>query len=163
MTTNNKLECYISLGRKDFSWKEHSSLLGPFLNDDENEVFQTRPRGPYSQHFIFNKNSGLMGPFISVANTAPETVFKTLHFLVYLWMGPISLSATLQYAKKAFQWQTLKLVGPILKWWIKWKVANTAPQTVFTTLHFLVNLQMGPISLSATLHYAKKVFQWQTL
>jgi hypothetical protein len=34
--------------------------------------------------------------------------------------------------------------------------ATQAPGTVFTTLHLLLNLRMGPTSQTITLHYAKK-------
>jgi hypothetical protein len=37
------------------------------------------------------------------------------------------------------------------------------PGAVFTTTHFLRNLQMGPISLRVTLYMARKACQEQTL
>ncbi len=40
---------------------------------------------------------------------------------------------------------------------------NEARRTVFTTVNFLINLQMGPISQSDTLKRAKKAMQRQTL
>jgi len=40
---------------------------------------------------------------------------------------------------------------------------NKSPGTVFTTLHFLHNLSMGPLSQSVTLQWAKKACQEQTL
>ncbi len=37
------------------------------------------------------------------------------------------------------------------------------PWTVFTTLNFLLNLQIGAIGQSVTLHKAKQALQLQTL
>jgi len=42
-------------------------------------------------------------------------------------------------------------------------VVNMAPETVFTTLHFLHNSRMGSLSYSVTLHKAGKPCQGQTL
>ncbi len=37
------------------------------------------------------------------------------------------------------------------------------PGTVFTTLHFPLNLQMGPLKQVVTINQAKQSLQWQTL
>jgi len=42
-------------------------------------------------------------------------------------------------------------------------VVNTDAGSIFPTLHFLHNLEMIPISWSATLHRAGKDYQEQTL
>ncbi len=52
MNKPNKLECYITLGL-GLSSDEHSSLLGAFVNYEENEVLWLQPLGPYSQYSIF--------------------------------------------------------------------------------------------------------------
>jgi hypothetical protein len=36
-------------------------------------------------------------------------------------------------------------------------IQYVAPRTIFTTVHFLLNLRMGPTSYSVTLHYAKRL------
>ncbi len=89
----------------------------------------------------------------SILNMTPSTVIRTLHFLCTLEMGQIIQSFTLQKAIKVCQGQTLQLIGSIHKLQRKWRVA---PGTVFTTLHFLCNLQMGQTVQSVTLQKAAK-------
>jgi hypothetical protein len=60
-------------------------------------------------------------------NTAPGTVLKTLHFICNLQTGPISQSVTFHIAKKAFEWQTLLLIGPISKLGRKRSAVNVTP------------------------------------
>ncbi len=87
-----------------------------------------------------------------VVNTTPGTVFTTLHFLHNLQMGPMSWRRLCRVDRG----QTLYFIGPSHKLQIKWRVVNTTPVTVFTTLYFLHNLRMGPVMF--TLHKAEKSF-----
>jgi hypothetical protein len=105
-------------------------------------------------------HSSLLGTFIryekwSIVNMMAETVYTTLHFLHNLKICPISLCVTLHSSGKACQGQTLKHIAPISKLWRKWIVANMTPWTVFITLHFLSNLQMGPLSWIVCLRLVK--------
>jgi hypothetical protein len=43
----------------------------------------------------------------------------------------------------------------------KWSVVNTVPGTVFSTLHFHLNLRMGPLTQSVALQKAKKIYNDQ--
>jgi hypothetical protein len=63
MNGSKKLECYITLGRKDLSGDKHSSLLDLHLSFNEKRVVNMTPyimsmcyklfiQGLYSQHFI---------------------------------------------------------------------------------------------------------------
>ncbi len=38
----------------NYAPKEHTSLLGPFITYEENEVLQIVVLGPYSQHLLFS-------------------------------------------------------------------------------------------------------------
>ncbi len=89
-----------------------------------------------------------------------------LHHLIFLktykW-AQINQSVALNNARKACQGQTLQLGGPIHKLQRKIGVVNMAPGVVFTTLLFLQNIQMYPISQRVTAHKAIKACQGQTL
>ncbi len=76
------------------------------------------------------------------------TAFITLHFLRNLQNGPISQSFCYLLAFPAQCYLTPELSGPIHKLRRKCSVVNMVPGTAFTTLHFLRNLQNGPISQS---------------
>ncbi len=52
--------------------------------------------------------------------------------------------------------QTLQSIGLICKLQRKSIVVNMTPGTVFATLHFLLDLQMGPITYSVALHKTGK-------
>jgi hypothetical protein len=72
------------------------------------------------------------------------TVFTTLHFIYNLQMGPTSWSDCSWQAFLDKHYVTL--TEPICKLQGKLSVVNMVTMTVFTTLHFLHNLQMDPIS-----------------
>ncbi len=74
-------------------------------------------------------------------------------------MGPMNYRVTLHKAEKACQGQTLQLIGPICKLRRKCSAVNVFPEFIFKTL----NLQMGPMSYSVSLHQAEKAFQGTTL
>ncbi len=78
-------------------------------------------------------------------NSASEAVFTPLHFICDSQMGLKSKTVKVHQAGKAYQGQTVKPIGLIHKLQRKWSVVNSASETVFTTLHFLCNLQMGLI------------------
>ncbi len=111
----------------------------------------------------------LIGPIcklqtkLSIVNMTPMTIFTALHFLLNLHMDPLDQSIRLRGFGKACQWQTLKLIGPICKSWWKWSVVNMTPVTVFTALHLLHDLWMGPLSYSIWLHWVGKAYQCHTL
>jgi hypothetical protein len=86
----------------------------------------------------------------------------TLHFLRNLPIGPISWSVILHLAGKACYRQTNQLTSPICNLLTKLSFVNTAPGTICTTLHFLRNLPIGPISWSVILHLAGKACYRQT-
>ncbi len=108
-------------------------------------------------HYVGDKPSSLLGLFVgyevnaSVVNTTSRTVFTTLHFLCNLQLGPISWSVTLNHYVRD---KPSSLLGPFVSYEVNESVVNTTSRTVFKTLHFLRNLQLGPISWSVTLHYA---------
>jgi hypothetical protein len=63
MNGSNKLECYITLGRKDLSGDKHSSLLVLHISFNEKKVVNMAPyimsmcyklfiQGLYSQYYI---------------------------------------------------------------------------------------------------------------
>ncbi len=92
----------------------------------------------------------------------PGKLFQpSLMFVAKGWSLPKSSSlgqaVALDQAGKAFQKQILKPIRPINKLSRKQRVLNTAPGTVLTTLHFLLNLQKGPISYSVTLRQTKRL------
>ncbi len=98
------------------------------------------------------KTFQLIGPIqksqnSSVMNTTPGIVVTTLHFLHNLQLGPISFSVCPCQAFLAQSYVVFQLTWPIHESQIN-DVMNTTPGIVFTTLHFLHNLQMGPISFS---------------
>ncbi len=62
---------------------------------------------------------------------------------------------TLGETEKVLQGQTLYLIGPIHNLWKNFSVVSIIPEAALTTLNFLHNLQMWPISQSVTLHSAK--------
>jgi hypothetical protein len=83
---------------------------------------------------------------------------KELHFLGNLWIGPISLSVTKDWARKACQGQTFKLIGPIRK--LRRKRCALFPGFIQgTTFYFICNLRISPISLSVTKHWVGKACQ----
>ncbi len=74
-------------------------------------------------------------------------VFTTLYFLLNLQMGPISLIVCPWLPFTAQCNVALELIRHICKLQRKYSFVNMAHGTVFTTLHFLFNLQMGTMSL----------------
>ncbi len=91
------------------------------------------------------------------------TVFITLHFLCNLRMNPISQSVTVCWAGKVLQEQTPQLIRPIHHAQRKNRGISFAPRTAITKLHFLHNLQTGPVRNGVTLHQAGNAFKRQTL
>ncbi len=85
-------------------------------------------------------------------NTIPGVIFTTLYFLPNLWVGPISKSVCPWHVFPAWSNATLQHIVPICKLQRK-KFVNTIPGVVFTTLYFLHNLRMVPMS--------KSVCPWQ--
>ncbi len=85
---------------------------------------------------------------LCVDNMTPEVVFTTLHFLHNLQMGLVSQSVCSWEAFPNKCETTFQLNGPICNLQRKLCVDNMTPEVVFTTLHFLHNLQMGPVSQS---------------
>jgi hypothetical protein len=57
---------------------------------------------------------------------------------------PNKIECYITSGRKGLQGQ--RLIGPIGKLQRKRSVVNTAPGALFRTLHFLRNLQIGPIS-----------------
>ncbi len=76
------------------------------------------------------------------------TVFTTIHILCNLQMGPMSLSICHWWAFTALCNLTHQLIVQKHKLQRNWSNVNMVPVTVFTTINFLCNLQMGPMSLS---------------
>jgi hypothetical protein len=89
-------------------------------------------------------------------------VFKTLHFLRNIRMGPTRKSVTIHRARKDCCRQKPKLIEPVHKLQRKLIVANMTLGTVITTLKFIRNLQMGPTRKSVTIHGARKDCHRQT-
>jgi len=88
-----------------------------------------------------------------------------MHNITFSWnltIGPISWSVILHLAGKACYQQTNHLTSPICNLLSKLSYVNTAPGTIFTTLHFLRNLPIGPISWSVILLLAGKACYQQT-
>jgi hypothetical protein len=110
----NKLLCYIT---QDWNVRDkHSSLLGPFVSYEEDNVLWIKHKGGfYNTSFFSNlmklsytlqcyitiEWKGLLRPIHklwrkwTVVKT-PGLVFTTLDFLHMLWKCPISCSVTLQ-------------------------------------------------------------------
>jgi hypothetical protein len=143
-----KLDCHITLKLES---DKCSNLLGLFISYEGNEVLWIQPLGPYSQHYIFfityesahwpklldniklerlasDKHSNLLGLFISYKENEVLLIGAVLHNIK---------------AGMVCQWETLKLIRPVTK---KWSIVNTAPGPIFTTLYFLCNLWIGPLS-----------------
>jgi hypothetical protein len=78
-------------------------------------------------------------------------------------MGLKSKTVKVHQAGKADQGQTIKPIGFIHKLQIKLSVVNAVSEAVFTTLHFLRNLQMGLKSNTVKVHQAGKACLRQTL
>jgi hypothetical protein len=86
-----------------------------------------------------------LGRKLSVLNMASGTILTTLQFprTYIIRMDPIS------YIKLSYspaRGKQSSLLGPICKFWTKFIVRNTASGTVFTALHFRLNLWMDPTS-----------------
>jgi hypothetical protein len=87
------------------------------------------------------------------ANIILGAVFTTLHFLYNLQRGPKSLSAKIHKAGKACQ----KDIAAYCAHKLRKSSLRMILGTVFTTLHFLHNLQRGPKSLSAKIHKVERL------
>ncbi len=170
--------------RMILSGDKHASLLDAFesckkMNRHPGVFFTTLiffcywQMGPISQSITLQlvrktfqgQTHQLIGPICklhkrSAVNRHPGIVFTTLYFLRNLQLGKMSQSITLKQVGNAGQGQTDQLIGPICKLH-KRSAVNRHPGFVFTTLHFLRNLQMGPISQSITLQQVGKTFQGQ--
>ncbi len=99
----------------------------------------------------------------SVGDTDPGTVFTTPHFLCNFMNQPSMLQCCIALGRKGIPGTKLQLAGPVHKLQRKGSVVDIAPGAVFTTLHQLQILQMGPISQSVILHLTEKTCQGQTL
>ncbi len=84
----------------------------------------------------------------SVVNTVPGSVFTALRFLCNLCTSTINYSVILHQARNTCWGHMLELFGPICKFGRKQSVMNMVPGTVFSTLYFLLNLWIGPVSWS---------------
>jgi hypothetical protein len=89
-------------------------------------------------------------------------MFKTLHLLCYLQMGPMSYGITLHKAVKACTGHTLKLIVPNHKLQRKGSVVNTVQELYSKCFQLLCSLQMGPMNYSITSHKAIKACKGQT-
>jgi hypothetical protein len=86
-----------------------------------------------------------------------------LHFLCNLQTSPISKSITLHLVAKSFKVKKLQLIGTNYMLQRKWNAVNMTQGVIFTTVHFLRNLQMGPKSKIFALHWSGKASQVRTL
>ncbi len=96
---------------------KHFSLFGPIMSYEENEVLQIRDLESYSQHFIF--------------------------FVTYKWAKKLECYITLGW-KGVPGDKHFSLLGPVMSY--KENEVNKGPGVIFTSLHFLCNVQLGIIS-----------------
>ncbi len=90
-------------------------------------------------------------------------LLSTLQTLCNLCMGSLSQIDTLQYFEKVFQRQKLQLFQSNCELQGKTSIVSTKTGAIFTTLHTLLNMRMGPLSYSVTLQQVGKAFQRQKL
>jgi hypothetical protein len=109
----NKLVLY-------FSWLERrhkpSSLLGPFVSYEENEVF---------------------------VNAAPGIVFTTLYFIRNLHLGQKGRLLDYSRPRRLANDKHSSLLDQFISYEEIEMFVNKAPGTVFTILNFLSNLHLG--------------------
>ncbi len=109
----------VEVAMRHLTYTTVSWLTRVFVSYKENEVLWIQLLESYSQHFIFLITCEL----------------------------PNKLECLYLYAFTAWCNVTLQLIGPIHKLQRKWSVVNTASGVVIiTTIRYVCNLQIGPIS-----------------